>query len=516
MEVIADLVGELWNTCKPKSGKKEIKKTHRLREQNAICKSINTMISKSKELIEACLSSKSDMTIELENALAKAFFENITKNFIHKIKNLVSQRGEKTYIFPWLNCADYSSLIKDKNRFYTEIVDKLCKNCHLTGHKQSCMDHKEYTLCGFRKNPRKTKMKNGQKETWEIRMIQCVNCGQKFSLLPSFLPREKNFEIDIIGNVCRNMCLLGQSIQGCLHNIGIIGEGYVRSKQTIFNWLRWMGTHHPATILTRAGVKGSGYLQEDEGFEKEPNLRTYSVVMVDTKYLLVWHADYVDHVDEKTLTGSFQKFMERIGFSILGVTKDKWQASTSALKTIFHNIWIGYCHRHCLKRFSEALAEYQKLVKCSQSKVSELYKKFKKVLKTSTSKANLEAKITCLDDEAFTNPVLQARIAELRENASHYTAHKNRKGITETTSLVDNYLKIVKRKLRQVESFRDKEWAALFFRAQANTRNFVPFNSGAKNAGKSPFMLADGQTFDLPWIQVMNIHNAFLFTANAI
>jgi hypothetical protein len=35
--------------------------------------------------------------------------------------------------------------------------------------------------------------------------------------------------------------------------------------------------------------------------------------------------------------------------------------------------------------------------------------------------------------------------------------------------------------------------------------------SGAKNAHKSPFMLAQGQTFNLPWIQVMNVHNAFLF-----
>jgi len=60
-------------------------------------------------------------------------------------------------------------------------------------------------------------------------------------------------------------------------------------------------------------------------------------------------------------------------------------------------------------------------------------------------------------------------------------------------------------------SFRDAEWARLYFRAQANTRNFLPFGSGAKNAHKSPFLLAGGQTYDLPWIQVMNVHDAFLF-----
>jgi hypothetical protein len=45
----------------------------------------------------------------------------------------------------------------------------------------------------------------------------------------------------------------------------------------------------------------------------------------------------------------------------------------------------------------------------------------------------------------------------------------------------------------------------------ANVRNFAPFMSGAKNAHKSPFMLTQGQTYNLPWIQVMNVHNAFLF-----
>jgi len=81
--------------------------------------------------------------------------------------------------------------------------------------------------------------------------------------------------------------------------------------------------------------------------------------------------------------------------------------------------------------------------------------------------------------------------------------------------MVDNFLKLVKRKLTMAQSFRDREYAHVLFQALANTRNFLPFLSGAKNAHKSPFMLAEGQTHGLPWIQVMNIHNAFLFTPNA-
>lgn len=207
--------------------------------------------------------------------------------------------------------------------------------------------------------------------------------------------------------------------------------------------------------------------------------------------------------------------MERISFKVLGVTKDKWKASTNAFRKTCHGIWIGYCQRHCLKKFRAALAEYQKQERCDQKEITRLYKKFKKILTTSTSKINLETKLKLLNDEAFCHPILAPRVAELKENAVHYTMNKQRKGIRPTTSIVDNYLKMVKRKLNQIESFRDKNWAKLFFQAQANTRNFFPYGPNARNAHKSPFMLAGGQTYDLPWIQVMSTHNAFLFSDRA-
>jgi len=513
---LTHLVAELWDSCKSKPGKKAIKKFRKIMEKQSIFESIRTMISNIDKSIQSWRDSATTIGVAIEKGATTALIEDVVKGFVARIRDLLSQRGEKTYVFPCKSAEEYSLLIADNRRFVEEVVDKLESCPHSTGHKPGCQGIRQYCLCGFRKNPRRTVMPTGKQETFPIRMIRCKTCGQQFSLLPSFLPREKNFGIDIIGNVARNLFLFQLSTQGALQNTALMGKGRVKSKQTIFNWIRWLGTHHPATILTRAGVTGSGYLQEDEGFEKEPNPQTYSVVMVDPRNLLVWHADYVDHVDEKTLIGSFQQFLERTCFSILGVNKDKWRPSTEALKKVFHKIWIGYCHRHCLKRFSEALEEYRQQSNCSRTKVSELYKKFKRILKTSTSKVNLESRIKLLDEEEFLDPILRARLDELKENAVYYTAHKQRKGIAQTTSMVDNYLKLVKRKLRQVESFRDKQWTTLFFKGQANTRNFVPFSPGAKNAGRSPFSLAGGKTYDLPWIQVMNVHNAFLFCESAL
>ncbi len=524
--VMADLfIKELFNmicllteTCMPLPGKKQVGKKRRARMKKALCGSARKMIQKIERYLDELKDNATEIAAELENWLYKAseqYFSKISE-ICERLPVSVSSRGEQTYIFPWSDKDTYTEFINDKKRFRAEVVDRLGEYAHATGHKCTCKKSGRYKMIGFRSEPRKVVMVGGKQEIFQIRMVQCLDCGKKFSLLPSFLPREKHFGIDIIGSVVRNIVLFSQSLHAAFENLKL-SVGGIKSRQTLMNWLQWVGTLHPAAVLTRAGVKGSGYLQEDEGFEKEAGMRTYTVIMADPKNLLIWHADYVDSVDEKRLCSSFEKFVQRIDFKVLGVTKDKWRPSTNALKDVFYRVWIGFCHLHCLKKLSKALSEYRKETKCSSEEVERLSKEYKKVLETSASETSLRIKVRSLEkDPAFSHPLLRPRLADLKENAVHYTSHKSRKGITKTTSIADNFLKVVKRKLRQVESFRDQECTRIMFQAMASVRNFVPFLPGAKHGPNSPFMLAEGQTYgDLPWIQVMNMHNAFLFTANA-
>ena len=504
------LISEIITEIQPENGKRSQKKSRRIREQQNIIKSINYMESNISCLAEDLNPSETPFGVQIEGSLWASFVQHITKTDHMEKKEPISKRGKKTQIFPWTDREDYLVLMNDKKRFHKEVIDKLVDYKHDAGHKPGCNGDKGYQLKGFRPTGRNVIEEGGKKRTFPIRIAKCKGCKENFSLLPSFLPREKHFCIDIIGNLLRGILLFGHSFRSALESSSLTGYK-VKSKQTILNWIKWMGAYHPAAILTRAGVKGSSYFQEDEGFEKEPNLRTYSVVMVDSETLLVWHMDYVDHVDEQTLHDSFEKFVERIDFKILGVTKDKWRASTNALKSVFRGIWIGFCHRHCLKKFHNALLQYQKEIGCTAAEVKRLYKKFKEALDTAGSQGSLKARIRLMKEPAYDHPSVSPIIEEVEKNAVYYTAHKNRKGIKKTTSLVDNFLKTVKRKLEQAQSFRDPDWTGALFRAMANVRNFVPFMSGAKNAHKSPFMLAEGETYDLPWIQTMNMHNAFLF-----
>ena len=514
LKEISLYIGELIILCIPVKGKKGVKQARLIQERKRLEKLADDMLKN----IEKCLSKSKPTETEFEfkadEALLKAFEKHFSKNHEIEIRVCVSGRGDKTYIFPWSDKTDYLFLVKNKKRFRFEVVEQLGNYAHATGHKATCKCRGKYRMRGFRSSKRKPVMKGGKQQEFPIRMVECVDCGQRFSLIPSFLPREKHFEIDIIGNIVQGIVLFGQSLRGALEHFKLTGAE-IKSKQTILNWLRWFGTLHPAAILTRAGIKGSGYFQEDEGFEKESGMRTYTVAMIDPENFLVWHLDYVDHVDTETLTESFEKFIERIDFKIIGVTKDKWQPATDALKSVCHRLWIGFCHLHCLKKFRKALSEYQKESGCSSKDVGKFYKKFKNVLDGATSKANLESKIGFLEDDAFNYPPIRKILDQVICDGAHYTCNKSRKGIKKTTSLADNFLKIVKRKLRQVESFRDQECTEILFKAMANVRNFVPFLSGAKNAHKSPFILAQGQTFELPWTQIMNVHNAFLFTENA-
>ncbi|MCP4016479.1 MAG: hypothetical protein GY735_10190, partial [Delftia sp.] len=450
---LSDMISRLTEICTPLPGKKRVGSRRRIKMQKYLCGSVDRMLGNIAGYLGDLKDNATEIAVGLEKWLYKAseqYFSGISEI---RERLPVSSRGEKTYIFPRTDKETYADFASDRKRFRTEVVDRLGGYAHATGHKSSCERSGRYKMIGFRGIPRKTVTVGGKQEIFQIRMVQCSDCCEKFSLLPSFLPREKHFGIDIIGSVVRGIVLFGQSLHASLESLRL-SVGGVKSRQTVLNRLKWVGTFHPATVLTRAGVKGSGYLQEDEGFGKEAGVRTYTVIMADPKNLLVWHADYVDSVDEKRLCSSFEKFVQRINFKVLGVTKDKWRPSTNALKNVFYNVRIGFCQLHCLKKLSRALSEYRKETKCSSEEVGRLRKEYKKVLETSASGTSLRIKLRSPEkDPAFSHPLLRPRLADLKENAVHYTSHKNRKGITKTTSVADNFLKMVKRKLRQAESF---------------------------------------------------------------
>ncbi len=301
---IGELIALLGLKVTPLPGKKRIKKSRLENDRRQILKTVDSMLGHVAEIVVNSRRADNDLALELEKYVLKSFETECVDQIEEAFGAFESDRGEKTYVFPWAEPDSYGDLVADPEKFKSETKRFLQENKHATGHKPGCSDHSRYNVCGFRSRPRKTDTPTGRKE-YPIRMVECRDCGQRFSMVPSFLPREKHFSLEIIGSVCESMLRFGPSIQAAMQGLQLIAKP-VRSKQTILNWLRWLGSLHPAAVSTRAGVVGSGYLQEDEGFEKEPNLRTYSAVLVDPKNLLVWHCDYLDGVDEDSLAFASQ------------------------------------------------------------------------------------------------------------------------------------------------------------------------------------------------------------------
>ncbi|MDM8522757.1 hypothetical protein QUF80_05230 [Desulfococcaceae bacterium HSG8] len=401
VESITDQIAILIETTHPAKGKKAAGKSLRARQQEKLYNSADSMIGHLKRLPDKMKIFEEPVSHKIEEALLGSFKKDCLRKYEKHRRDSVSQRGEKTCIFPWSNPDEYDNPVADKKRFRLGVVSKSGDYVHATGHKPGCENHKKYKMRGFRALPRKTVMPGGKKKESRIRMAECADCGQRFSLLPSFLPREKHFSIDIIGQVLRDIVLFAESVSGVLENMKYLCGREIKSRQTVFNRLRRMGTHHPATLLTRAGVTGSGYFQEDGGFEKEPGLRTCTVVMVEPQTMTVWHTDCTDHADEETLTSSSEEFVRKTDFKIPGIAKDRWEPATDALKNVFHGVRTGFCHLRCLKKMSKALSAYQKETRCSDKEAGRLYKKFRKVLKTATSGGSMRAKLKSLNDEAL-------------------------------------------------------------------------------------------------------------------
>ena len=71
-------------------------------------------------------------------------------------------------------------------------------------------------------------------------MVQCKNCGKIFSVLSSFVSREKHYGVDVIGTVLEGLTKNGSSLQYSQEITSLTGYP-VKSKQTILNCLQWIG-----------------------------------------------------------------------------------------------------------------------------------------------------------------------------------------------------------------------------------------------------------------------------------
>ena len=125
---IADQVSILIETSHYSPGKKKEGKTLRQKQQARIQRSIKEMLD---HLVEYSYMLE-DPDTEINDNIKTALAESLEKSFLRAQKQryrkiILSQRGQKSFIFPWQDPQKYHDFVEDKNRFRREVVTKLKK-----------------------------------------------------------------------------------------------------------------------------------------------------------------------------------------------------------------------------------------------------------------------------------------------------------------------------------------------------------------------------------------------------
>ena len=98
-ESLRMMISQLWKICKPKTGKKGIKKSRRNREVEKIHQTSTSMMDNISQHIESSKNNVHTIGIALEKGVLRSFDQTIIQK-LQNLEDLISKRGGQTYIFP--------------------------------------------------------------------------------------------------------------------------------------------------------------------------------------------------------------------------------------------------------------------------------------------------------------------------------------------------------------------------------------------------------------------------------
>jgi hypothetical protein len=172
VETVGMLIADLITECTPVKGKKRVKKSRLIYQQENLRKTINKMLNHIKGYIREMPPAVTSVSVMIEKALIKKLAQLCALGGERKTRPAVSERGNKTYIFPCSDKQYYLILVKDKIKFRTEVVNRLGDYRQFTGHKASCQGDLGYRLRGFRQSARKPIEEGGKQETQRNELVE--------------------------------------------------------------------------------------------------------------------------------------------------------------------------------------------------------------------------------------------------------------------------------------------------------------------------------------------------------
>ena len=101
-------------------------------------KTADDMLEHMAKLLCEAAPRHTDVYLEMEKAVLKAFEVHCSRKIEKETEEIASDRGEKTYIFPWDDTDGYVELVGDRRKFKTEVAE---------------FPEKKRDLCGYSSKP---------------------------------------------------------------------------------------------------------------------------------------------------------------------------------------------------------------------------------------------------------------------------------------------------------------------------------------------------------------------------
>lgn len=403
-----------------------------------------------------------------------------------------------------------------------ERADSLDWGCLATGHKAGCRRQLHFTHHGS--YSRWVKHFKGTKSSVRIFQVRCLDCGEVFTVQPSFIIRYKRYETDAVEKLMTLLFITEDS-----YRMAGVSQALAMDSQQAGTWtaldknqretikpmalwglVQWLGQLSPAQLNLALGVEPPQYIIEDEKHTQQCGQKAYIPMVYAPKEALIWWIDYIHSVSEAELTTSLERFkaLSRRLERITGATVDGWEAAQNALKTVFDGINLAECHLHALLKLGQHLSTYKRHRKQAGQPISEaeeinIRAAFWRVLKATTPEAYQQA----LDQlpQVFDHPALASRKQSLLEKQTLFQAWTTDDKLAVVTTALDQWMKFLNRKLENMQTFHSQQSGLATVNAWAITRNCWRFLKGAKRAGLSPLELAGADFLGIPWLQLVNL-----------
>lgn len=402
-----------------------------------------------------------------------------------------------------------------------EIADSLDWGCLANGHAAGCPRHLHFTHHGG--YTRGLKHFDGEKSPVEILRVRCLDCDEVFTIQPSFIVRYKRYGTDAIEKFMDLLFITEDSYRmaGVSQLLGMDSQragtwaalekgSQAIQPRALWALVQWFGQLSPAQLNLALGVQPPQYILEDEKHAKECGQKVYIPMVYAPKEALIWWVDYLYSASETELQKSLERFKqasERLSH-IVGATVDGWEGAQNALRSAFPGIALEECHFHAMLKLGKHLATYKRQREKAGHPVSaqeeeEIRTAFMRVLKATTPEAYQEA----LDElpDAFEHPTLVSRKRSLKEKQTLFQAWITDNKLAVVSTALDQCMKFLKRKLKNMQTFHGEESGLATVNAWAITRNCWRFLKGAIRAGLSPLELAGADFMGIPWMQLVNL-----------